>query len=455
MTNPNIDYITTTFEFPTLTKIQGVPTYEQLRPIKNEMKSNAASVPCDLGGGAHGHLGLMLTGAEYSNVAHIPYVRPIHPGVLLIPPATPNYEATRLTSEHKERIRLNREANNIEASLLKQLGQALPALYLKSFRNAYSNTFTTDITTILNHLFTTYGYITPEELSEHQEKLCAKVFDIEQPLIILFNELEELQQVACAALNPYTDTQMVNIALRLIKNLNDFEKGLTSWFERPVQEHTLLNLKTHFEREYQALRRVRGNTMRNTAYFQQANNMATMMKSMKEERELILNEVKDSEYKILRAMEMSERTHTSEIDQKDDDDTQIHSNQSINATSSDTIQLEILKLLKEMRDDNNESKKRNKRNSGKENNSNKNNGRNSRSNNNGNRNRNQRNNNSNSNNNNGSSGFVRDVSHYCYTHGACSHDSKDCFKQGNNHNDNATFANKMGGSTSYCNNNNE
>ena len=109
-----------------------------------------------------------------------------------------------------------------------------------------------------------------------------------------------------------------------------------------------------------------------------------MMKSMKEERELILNEVKDSEYKILRAMEMSERTNTSEIDQRDDDDTQIHLNQSINATSSDTIQLEILKLLREMRDDNNESKKRNKRSSGKENNGNKNNGRNSRSNNNGN-----------------------------------------------------------------------
>jgi hypothetical protein len=74
MTNPNIDYISTNFEFPTLTKIQGIPTYEQLRNIKNEMKSNAASVPCDFGGGAHGHLGLMLTGAEYSNVSHVNYV---------------------------------------------------------------------------------------------------------------------------------------------------------------------------------------------------------------------------------------------------------------------------------------------------------------------------------------------------------------------------------------------
>ena len=169
-------------------------------------------------------------------------------------------------------------------------------------------------------------------------------------------------------------------------------------------------------------------------------------------------------------MEMSDKTNASKIDQRDDENTPIHSNQSINTASNDTIQLEILKLLREMRDDNNESRKRSKKNSGKENNNdnvnnnkndNKNNGRNSSRNNNGNNNKHRknrnsnRNNNSNSNNNNGSSGFVRDVSHYCYAHGACSHDSKDCFKQGNNHNDNATFANKMGGSTSYCNNNSE
>ena len=45
--------------------------------------------------------------------------------------------------------------------------------------------------------------------------------------------------------------------------------------------------------------------MRNTSYFQQANNMSTMMQAMKEERDLILTEVKESEYNILRAMETS------------------------------------------------------------------------------------------------------------------------------------------------------
>ena len=73
---------------------------------------------------------------------------------------------------------MNCESNNVEVSLLKQLSQALPDLNLKYFGNEYSKTFTTDIQLILHYLFTTYGYLTPEELKEQEETLCAKVFDI-------------------------------------------------------------------------------------------------------------------------------------------------------------------------------------------------------------------------------------------------------------------------------------
>ena len=120
----------------------------------------------------------MLTLPEYSNVPPTPYIRPLHPAPINITPGTTNYEATRLTDEHKELICLNREANNVEASLLKQLSQTLQDLYLKSFRNQFSNTFTADVPTILHYLFTTYRYITPEELKEQEEMLSSKVFDI-------------------------------------------------------------------------------------------------------------------------------------------------------------------------------------------------------------------------------------------------------------------------------------
>ena len=74
MANPNIDYTSTNFEYPTLTKIQGIPTYEPLQRIKNKLIVNAASVPSDLDGGAYGNLGFILTVQEYEHVSRIGYI---------------------------------------------------------------------------------------------------------------------------------------------------------------------------------------------------------------------------------------------------------------------------------------------------------------------------------------------------------------------------------------------
>ena len=68
VTTANINYINTNFPFPVLTKITNLPMYESLKKIKDKLKNNAASVPCDLGGGANGHLDLMLSDVEYAMV---------------------------------------------------------------------------------------------------------------------------------------------------------------------------------------------------------------------------------------------------------------------------------------------------------------------------------------------------------------------------------------------------
>ena len=63
------------FETPVLTKIHGPLNYLGLKTIKDELKTNAASIHSELGGGANGHLGLVLTPLEYAQVSVTPYVR--------------------------------------------------------------------------------------------------------------------------------------------------------------------------------------------------------------------------------------------------------------------------------------------------------------------------------------------------------------------------------------------
>ena len=80
-----VDYLKTHFEYTELTKVHKCPSYDTLKKIKDELKTNASRVTSDLGGGGHGHLGLVLTSTEYALVAPIPYARPDHPGPLVLP----------------------------------------------------------------------------------------------------------------------------------------------------------------------------------------------------------------------------------------------------------------------------------------------------------------------------------------------------------------------------------
>ena len=69
MSTSSVNYKDSYFEHPVLNKIRGEPTYETLHNKKNELKSNASSIPTTLGGGNNGYLGMILTPAEYHRIA--------------------------------------------------------------------------------------------------------------------------------------------------------------------------------------------------------------------------------------------------------------------------------------------------------------------------------------------------------------------------------------------------
>ena len=80
------------------------------------------------------------------------------------------------------------------------------------------------VSDILQDLLLTYGTIEEEELLDAESDLRAKFFKITQPIVILFNEMDELQKLADAASLRYTDAHFLNLGIPLIKNMNNFDK---------------------------------------------------------------------------------------------------------------------------------------------------------------------------------------------------------------------------------------
>ena len=239
MTSTNINYVLTYFEFPILTKIHGPPCHDTLTKIADELKANAASVSSDLGGGAYGHVGLILSEEEYAKIpGTVPYTRPVHPGTLTIASGTAQHAATALREDHKTAIKLFREVQDVEKCLVKQLVAAIDPTYLKSLRNRITNSITADIPTIIEHLKTNFAAIEPEEITARTKKVLDISYNLMDPLITIFDEIEDLEVFANAAGNPFTKEQIVNIGLQLLKNTNDFETGIMKWVKKANEDKT-------------------------------------------------------------------------------------------------------------------------------------------------------------------------------------------------------------------------
>ena len=218
MASTSIDYVATYFEFPVLKKIHGEPTYEKLLEMKNQLKANASQVTSDLGWGTNGHLGLVCTPIEYANVSVIPYVQPVHPGLLVIPVGAAQHAAARLRKDHKESLRQYRETVDVKKALTKHIVQANDPKYLNALRNRVTNTINDDVQAILNYFFRRYGIVEDDYLADRELKVRDMQYNLLDPLVTMYNEVEDLEQLGIAADNPYSVTQLIKFALQIIKN---------------------------------------------------------------------------------------------------------------------------------------------------------------------------------------------------------------------------------------------
>ena len=67
-----------------------------------------------------------------------------------------------------------------------------------------------------------------------------------QPLTTVWKAINDLKVLSKAAQLPYSDAQLVDLALTIIKNTHDFETELSAWIRKPPVAQTYENMKTHF-----------------------------------------------------------------------------------------------------------------------------------------------------------------------------------------------------------------
>lgn len=207
----------------------------------------------------------------------VPFVTPTCPAALSIPTTTTATEAMNLQETHWEGVSRYRECANVEKILQRFLQQALDKKYIQHFINEDTALLDEPIADIMERLFTHYGQIRGEEVTAREADVLRTSFMPSDPLVTIWSPIERLKKFSIRAERPYTEIQLIDMALQLIRNMRDFEKALGNWDKKVDADKTWTNLKEHFCDAQLELRKIRGPTMMQ-AGFVHANHLAKEMR---------------------------------------------------------------------------------------------------------------------------------------------------------------------------------
>lgn len=253
------------FTFKELTKCHGEPTYEKIKRIENQCKANAQRFNTTLGGGQHKYLGLVLSPARYALLSGVPFERPLYPPPLEIPAGTTAAIATALKEQHTEQKRLYDECDGIENALKQQILNAFDHDYLADLIDRDTQSITSNISEIFTHLYTAYGRISLAEFHERQKAIEDEALDLQVPLTVLWNKIDDLKDLAEHIHAPISEQQCINIALRKLINTQTFTEEIKKW---KTLNQTWAIFKQHFRQAQQDLRDLGGLQMQQTQIFQ-------------------------------------------------------------------------------------------------------------------------------------------------------------------------------------------
>ena len=196
----NVDYARIYFKYQKPTPIRGEPTHEDIEQLKKELRANAASVECNLGGGNHGYLGLVLPSTEYNKIVGTTFKVPDYPATLTIPARTDSVAALNLRTRHKEKQEAHKRCKDVERALLRHVQNAMDEEWLDTLVNEDTQLIEDDIEDVITYLEENYGHIPSEELKAMENATLATAYNPADSMLAVFRPIEKLKKFAIQAI---------------------------------------------------------------------------------------------------------------------------------------------------------------------------------------------------------------------------------------------------------------
>lgn len=244
-----------TFPHPILTPITSKPTNSSLQVLQRELYANARAIYSIRGGGAHGHLAIIMPDADYLARIGVAFLVPIHPGPAPIHPA--NSTAAQITETNRQYASDLAEHSlyrTVNEELKKQILAAVPVLYLALLSDDEMGFADVSCATMLAHLRTTYGTISQTEL-EANRMLLTSEWSVDSPIEDLWLRIREIQRFAMAGNEEITNATAIRLTLDVLEKTGVFITAADRWRETDDTLWTLPAFQEHFTKADKERRR--------------------------------------------------------------------------------------------------------------------------------------------------------------------------------------------------------
>ena len=217
------------FPFPTLTTAKGTPSYEDIRTSYRECIANANSVTTTLGGGEHGHQGLVMPERVYIKTTGTPYKRPKAPTK---PSKTASKDPLTIQQEkdtYQDALDEYNFVNALERTIFAQLQAAYDPKVLLPKLDRKTGLPKVKIPELFQYLFKTYGNITAPALAAEKQAVLNHVYVHDDPLDVVFERILAYNDKAETFSCPESDEQLMHMATIILMNANIFADALQEW----------------------------------------------------------------------------------------------------------------------------------------------------------------------------------------------------------------------------------
>jgi hypothetical protein len=221
------------------------PTPSSVRLLRQELYANVCSVPSDLGGGGHGHLGMVMPQAAYTAISV--------GGAIYVPPALPNapaYQgAAAVIANPQLQYELEKKAyyeyrdlsNQIKAMML----VAVPGSFIRPLRHPQLGFANATPQAIMDHLLQTFGEIKASDLQKNLKDLELP-WNPDTPIEDVFARGTFCRDFAEEGEDPITDATYTRYLVQTFEKSGVLEKAVEDWEKKPKADQTLANCEIHF-----------------------------------------------------------------------------------------------------------------------------------------------------------------------------------------------------------------